>query len=190
MTERDSKPGPHPFPSPAGRGAFNPFSLREKGGDEGKTTACFKHLLRKAGSADLNTIANLEASCFGTADGVFSLRQLRGLLHNPNAYWLLSLDGKAMACWLKSGNGRARWARLYSLAVHPALRGQGFGKRLIEAGYIWMRAEGLTACRAEVKADNRAARRLYAGCGFRESGLLRDYYAPGVDGVRLVRTIT
>jgi len=143
--------------------------------------------LRKAGPADLDRIAALEAACFGATDGVFPHRQLRNLLNNPNACWLVSLDGKAMACWLNVGNGRARWARLYSLAVHPALRGQGWGKRLIEAGFEWMRTQGLTTCRAEVKADNRAARILYAACGFQESGLLRDYYAPGVDGVRLFR---
>ena len=145
--------------------------------------------LRKAGPSDLDRIAALEAACFGSADGVFSARQLRNLLNNPHAYWLLSLDGQAMGCWLKVGNGRARWARLYSLAVHPALRGQGWGKRLIEAGISWMRREGLATCRAEVKADNHAARRLYAGCGFQEAGLLRDYYAPGVDGVRLSHAI-
>lgn len=144
--------------------------------------------LRKAGPADLELIAVLEAACFGAADGIFSPRQLRSLLNNPNAHWCLSLDGKAMACWLKVGNGRTRWARLYSLAVHPARRGQGWGKRLIEAGNDWMRAQGLTTCRAEVKAVNLAARKLYASCGFQEHGLLRDYYAPGVDGVRLVRT--
>jgi [ribosomal protein S18]-alanine N-acetyltransferase len=145
--------------------------------------------LRKAGPADLDRIADLEAACFGAVDGVFSPRQLRDLLKNPNAYWLLNLDGQAMGCWLKVSNGRARWARLYSLAVHPALRGQGWGKRLIEAGIEWMRQEQLGTCRAEVKADNQAARRLYAGCGFQEGGLLRGYYAPGVDGVRLTLTI-
>ena len=145
--------------------------------------------LRQAGPADLNAIANLEAACFGATDGAFSPRQLHALLKNPNSYWLLSLDGRAMACWLKVSNGRAQWARLYSLAVHPALRGQGWGKHLIEAGCAWMRTQGLTTCRAEVKADNHAARKLYADCGFQESGVLRDYYAPGVDGVRLSRTI-
>ena len=145
--------------------------------------------LRKAGLADLNTIANLEAACFGVEDGVFSPRQLRNLLSSPNTHWLLSLDGKAMGCWLNVSNGHARWARLYSLAVHPALRGQGWGKRLIENGFVWMRAEGLSDCRAEVKADNHAARKLYADCGFQEAGLLHDYYAPGVNGVRLTRTL-
>ncbi len=35
MIDCDLNPGPHPLPSPAGRGVINPFSLREKGGDEG-----------------------------------------------------------------------------------------------------------------------------------------------------------
>ncbi len=145
--------------------------------------------LRSAGPADFDRIAALEAACFGPLDGVFTPRQLRNLLSNPNAKWLLGMDGKAVGCWLKVRNGRAQWARLYSLAVHPALRGQGWGKRLIDAGFSWMRTENLAACRAEVKADNLAARKLYAGCGFQETGVLRDYYAPGVDGVRLARTI-
>ncbi|MCL5801067.1 MAG: hypothetical protein M1283_00755, partial [Gammaproteobacteria bacterium] len=70
--------------------------------------------LRHAGPADLEAIAALEAACFGARDGAFTRRQLRALLANPNAFWLLSLDGRAMACWLKVSNGRARWARLYS----------------------------------------------------------------------------
>ena len=141
--------------------------------------------LRQAGPADLDTIESLERACFGNTDGAFSRRQLRALLNNPNAFWLLSPDGQAMACWLKVSNGRARWARLYSLAVHPHCRGQGWGKRLLKAGVQWMGHEGLTGCRAEVKADNQVARKLYTRYGFHECGLLRDYYAPGVDGVRL-----
>ena len=146
--------------------------------------------LRRAGPADLDAIAALEAACFGAQEGAFSRRQLRTLLKNPNAWWFLSLDGRAMACWLKVSNGRTRWARLYSLAVHPALRGQGWGRQLLDAGVKWIRKERLTTCRAEVRADNHSARKLYAGYGFLELGLLRDYYAPGIDGVRLVLTIT
>lgn len=145
--------------------------------------------LRRAGPADLDAIAALEAACFGTNDGAFTRHQLRALLKNPNAFWLLSLDGRAMACWLRVSNGRARWARLYSLAVHPALRGQGWGKRLLEAGFTWMRQEDLSTCRAEVMAGNHVALRLYRTFGFRESTPLPDYYAPGVDGVRLATTL-
>jgi ribosomal protein S18 acetylase RimI-like enzyme len=137
--------------------------------------------------ADYDRIASLEHRCFGEADGVFNPRQLRALLNNPNAYWLIEPEGRAMACWLVAGNGQARWVRLYSLAVDPGERGQGWADRLLDAGEAWMRKQGHDTCRAEVKADNRPARKLYAKHGYVEAGSLPDYYAPGIDGVRLVK---
>jgi [ribosomal protein S18]-alanine N-acetyltransferase len=145
--------------------------------------------LRRAGSADFASIAALERRCFGQADGIFSPRQLRALLANPNAYWLVGASGCAMACWLTARNGHARWARLYSLAVDPVLRGQGWGGRLLAAGEAWMRQQGLTTCRAEVKVENHHARRLYASHGYHEAGILPDYYGAGLDGVRLVKQL-
>ena len=144
-----------------------------------------KSEFRRAHSADHATIAALERACFGARDGAFNPRQLRALLANPKAHWLIRNDGLAVACWLACNNGRARWARLYSLAVHPHLRGQGVGARLLKAGFVWMRGQRLTVCRAEVKADNVAARRLYAQAGFSEVATLKDYYARGGQGVRL-----
>lgn len=147
-------------------------------------------VFRRAGSGDLALIATLEAACFGAGDGAFSRRQLRALLANPRAYWLITPDAGAVGCWLEADNGRARWARLYSLAVHPDKRGRGLAGQLVEAGFEWMRTQKLNICRAEVKADNRAARSLYARFGFRELDILPDYYAPGQDGLRLVRCLT
>lgn len=145
--------------------------------------------LRRAGPRDLARIVALEQACFAAGDGAFSRRQLQRLLHNPNAYWLLTEDGQAMGCWLTVSNGHTRWARLYSLAVHPQLRGRGWAQRLIKAGFRWMRQNGLTVCRAEVKCENHAARHLYAQAGFQEVALLPHYYGPGLDGVRLVKVL-
>ncbi|MHB8454565.1 MAG: GNAT family N-acetyltransferase [Acidiferrobacterales bacterium] len=142
--------------------------------------------IRRAGLSDLERIAQLEQACFGDSDGVFSRRQLARLLRNPNACWMIGTNGQAVSCWLAVSNGHARWARLYSLAVHPDLRGQGWGKRLMHAGLAWMQVNGLRVCRAEVKIDNHAARRLYANLGFEEAGRLPDYYGPRQDGLRLV----
>ncbi len=142
--------------------------------------------IRRADLSDLERIAQLEKACFGDSDGVFSRRQLARLLRNPNAYWIVGAKGHAVSCWLAVSNGHARWARLYSLAVHPDLRGQGWGKRLVHAGLAWMRVNGLRICRAEVKVDNHAARRLYASLGFEEAGKLPDYYGPRKDGLRLI----
>ena len=145
--------------------------------------------LRRATRADLDAISALERRCFGAADGVFNGRQLRALLSNSNAYWLIKTEGHAMACWFTASNGRARWARLYSLAVDPRLRGQGWGGKLLAAGEDWMQQQKLVICRAEVKADNHGARRLYVAHGYREAGTLPDYYGKGLDGMRLVKRL-
>lgn len=145
--------------------------------------------LRRAGPADFPAIAALEAACFSPEDGGFSPRQLRALLANPNAYWLLSGDGRAVACWLKARNRHRAWARLYSLAVHPHARGQGWAGRLLDAGFAWMMREGLSTCRAEVKADNKTARNLYARYGFEEIAILPGYYGTACDGIRLAKRL-
>ena len=146
--------------------------------------------LRIATPTDFQCILTLERAAFGATDGQFSTRQLRDLLHNPRAHWLLGADGDAMVCWLKVSNGRKRWARLYSLAVHPRLRGQGWGERLIKAGFGWMIKNRLNICRAEVHQNNLAARRLYARLGFDEIAVLHDYYGPRQHGLRLLKILT
>jgi hypothetical protein len=45
MIIRQRKPGPHPSPSPGGGGEIKPFSLREKGWDEGRR--CLATVLRE-----------------------------------------------------------------------------------------------------------------------------------------------
>src|SRR5690349_9677402 len=126
------------------------------------------HRLRRATIDDLERIAAVEQASFTAGEGRFSRRQLRKLLRNPRALWLVGVNADAVACWLEVSNGRSRWARLYSLAVDPTLRGQGWAQRLLQAGFDWMRKNRLTVCRAEVKENNHAARRLYARAGFQE----------------------
>ena len=145
--------------------------------------------LRQATRGDFDRLLALEQVSFDAGHGRFSPRQLRALLRNPNAFWLIGVEADATACWLKAGNGRSRWARLYSLAVHPRLRGQGWAKRLILAGFAWMARNGLDVCRAEVQHDNSAARRLYASLGFQEIGLAPDYYGPKQHALRLIKRL-
>ena len=145
--------------------------------------------LREATPEDFERILALEKISFSTEDGRFSRRQLHDLLYNPRAFWLLGADGGAVACWLKAGNRHKHWARLYSLAVHPDLRGEGWAERLIRAGFVWMKRNRLNVCRAEVREDNHAARRLYARLGFEEIAVLKNYYGQKRDGVRLIKKL-
>jgi len=153
-------------------------------------TNCSCADFRRAGPADLECILRLESACFTESDGRFNRRQLRMLLRNANAYWLMAPDGQAMACWLKVSNGRKLWARLYSLAVHPEARGKGVARRLLAAGHDWMRKEEILTCRAEVSKNNHTALALYMRDGFQTAGVSLDYYAPGVDAIHLIRRLS
>jgi ribosomal protein S18 acetylase RimI-like enzyme len=74
-------------------------------------------------------------------------------------------------------------ARIYSLAVDPALRGQGVGGQLIRALPTHLPAQYHTLT-LEVRAENSAARSLYDRLGFVVERMLPNYYPDGADGVR------
>ncbi len=81
---------------------------------------------------------------------------------------------------------RACSLRIYSLAVLPAYRGSGVGRRLV--GKVLAEARRLPNVRyVSLEADRRDRRlvRWYEGMGFVAEWRLPDYYAPGRDGVRM-----
>jgi ribosomal protein S18 acetylase RimI-like enzyme len=58
------------------------------------------------------------------------------------------------------------------LSVAGPLRGQGVGRRLLEAAFALARANGLGAVRLEVVDTNPHARRLYERLGFQPAGTI------------------
>lgn len=72
-------------------------------------------------------------------------------------------------------------AHLLNICIHPQRQGQGIGRRLLHRMLRIARERQADTMFLEVRASNRAARRLYESEGFGEIGLRRDYY-PGVEG--------
>jgi ribosomal protein S18 acetylase RimI-like enzyme len=60
-----------------------------------------------------------------------------------------------------------RRAYITLVLVHPDDRGSGLGRTLVECVLNLARQRGFGSCRLEVGKDNRPARHLYAGLGFR-----------------------
>ncbi len=80
------------------------------------------------------------------------------------------------------GRAVAGEAEILTLAVDPAFRRHGIGKRLVKGFLEQAENRGATAAFLEVSAQNQAAISLYLRAGFAQAGLRRDYYtAP--DGV-------
>jgi ribosomal-protein-alanine N-acetyltransferase len=63
-----------------------------------------------------------------------------------------------------------------TVAVSPAAQGQGLGRRLVAELLTLAEARGATRVMLEVRADNVAAQRVYAACGFERIAVRRGYY--------------
>jgi ribosomal protein S18 acetylase RimI-like enzyme len=93
--------------------------------------------------------------------------------------------------WLMPEVAFARWAcvsaageaELLRIAVDPAHRGQGQGRRLLEACQREMAEAGMVNLFLEVRAANAAAIQLYRSCGWRRCGLRPGYYPDGEDAL-------
>ncbi|MDA8361818.1 MAG: N-acetyltransferase [Gammaproteobacteria bacterium] len=146
-------------------------------------------MIRRAHAGDLESLMALERRCFAPHEGLFQRRQIKHLLTSAKAAWFVYGEYWGACCMLISANGRARWGRLYSLAVDPAHRQHGIGRALVLAGLQWLTVQHIDQCRAEVKAGNESARRLYESLGFAQTAELPHYYGIGGHGLRLTKAL-
>ncbi len=84
-----------------------------------------------------------------------------------------------VCCWVVRDE-----MHLLNLAVHPDSRRQGIGEELLRYALARSRREGAAVATLEVRASNRAARRLYERAGFGVIAFRPRYYTnPGEDAV-------
>ena len=74
-------------------------------------------------------------------------------------------------------------AELLNIVIAAPQQGRGLGRRLLTGLMQDLKQQGCQRLFLEVRASNTPARALYQRCGFRESGLRKNYY-PGLDGQR------
>lgn len=102
----------------------------------------------------------------------------------PEAAQWAPVDYLAHQAWVaESGGGLAGFlvlrptaggeAEILNIAVDPASRRQGIAARLLASAAL----DRFDEVYLEVRESNSAARRLYAGFGFTESGIRPNYYA-------------
>jgi ribosomal-protein-alanine N-acetyltransferase len=133
------------------------------------------------GALDLDRAARLHAEAFAPlGERPWTRLDVAGLLAAPGCSgFLLCRDGEDAGVALC--RVAADEAELLTVAVRPALRRQGGGRRLLEAVMQKVREAGATSLFLEVGVDNPAAQALYEGLGFRPVGRRRAYYPRGAD---------
>lgn len=136
----------------------------------------------------------LECACFAPAD-CFPRRSWARLVGPAQAAGtaltlLAREDGLVRAAGSLLFRRGTRVARLYSVAVDPAWRGRGWGRRIIAALARRARGRDCSILSLEVRTGNAPARRLYEELGFHPAGSLPRYYADGADGMRYRLALT
>ena len=143
--------------------------------------------IRPATEADIPALVALEQG-FPPEDR-FPVRTWRRLFCG-NALTQVAVSGGEItgaAVWLFRAGTKV--ARLYSLTVSPALRGQGIAAALIAAGQEEALTRQCDRLRLEVRQSNAAAIRLYERHGFRVMAQIPSYYPDGETAVRMGKSI-
>jgi len=139
--------------------------------------------IRIATPDDIPAIEEIEKSCF-PADRRTSPRALRHSFKSPIQSVWVAVSGQdaagAMVLW-----HYPRSLRIFSVAVLPAYRGGGTGRRMMEEAFALAKKAGCTAVTLEADKSNRVLTGWYEKFGFEIKQTLRDYYSPGRHAVRM-----
>jgi len=145
-------------------------------------------MIREARSSDLDALVDIENRSFKSDR--LSPRNLGRLLRKGNATVLVDEeDGGIRGYSLVLFRSGTSLCRLYSLAVDPDLRGLGVGIKLLEAAEADALENECVIMRLEVRADNLAAISLYRKHGYRQFGVIPDYYQDHSEALRLERNL-
>jgi ribosomal-protein-alanine N-acetyltransferase len=130
--------------------------------------------LRRARGGDAEALARLHAQSFRVG---WDAAEFERLLANRLSRCLVATDGPSGApLGFILLSGVAPETEILSVAVASARRGEGIARRLVEAAFGALAAEGFTTVFLEVEEGNASALHLYARTGFREIGRRKGYY--------------
>lgn len=138
--------------------------------------------IRPAGPADLGSILGIEAEAFEPSRRSTPRALRRSLGSGFQRVRVLLVDG-SVAGFVILWPYRHTW-RVYNLAADPRQRNRGVGSALLAGACAEARGAGARRVVLESRRDP-ALLRFYDRHGFRVTGELPDYYAPGEGAVRM-----
>ncbi|HKX65680.1 MAG TPA: ribosomal protein S18-alanine N-acetyltransferase [Intrasporangium sp.] len=141
--------------------------------------------LRELEWSDLETLAALEVTLF--RDDAWSARTWWAeLAQRPRRDYVVAVDdGQIVGYGGIDVSGDV--ADLMTIATVPEAQGHGLGRRLLDELVRRAERSGAAALLLEVRADNEAAKRLYASSGFEVISVRRRYYQPGAIDALVMR---
>ena len=138
---------------------------------------------RRASVADLEALVHLETSAFAAP---WTVEQIAQFWSVPGGRGWLAEDAEGRAVGFALFREVHGETELLRVATLPAWRRRSVARRLLAWALAEFDRSGVD-CFLEVRADNPAAQKLYAGLGFELSGRRRKYYRDGCDAALYAR---
>ncbi|MDW7726532.1 MAG: N-acetyltransferase [Candidatus Methanoperedens sp.] len=136
---------------------------------------------------DIPSLVAIENQSFSRGDYPIGKRQFKFLIENRRVkIFIATINGEAAGyvCLLM----RNKTAVVYSIAVSEKHRGNGLGRKLLEAAERQACKEMALIIRLEVSCTNRAVN-LYKKHGYSKTGIIKDYYGAGADAFSMFKQV-
>lgn len=114
--------------------------------------------------------------------------RMLGLICDPDAIAVVARHGKQRVGFGVMTFGEQR-AHLSLLAVYPTYQRRGIGQRVVEWLLESCKVAGILSVDVELRADNRAAYRLYRKLAFEETSRIAGYYSGRETAIRMLRVL-
>lgn len=142
--------------------------------------------LREMGAGHLDAVVAIERE--GFADP-WQKRDFVNALNRRNGYSLVYLNGRRVVAYA-IGFLVANEYHLADLAVHPAFRRRGLGRRFLEAVLKGLPDRNADVVTLEVRVSNLSAIGLYRKLGFRTVAIRHGYYtSPAEDALVMLKAL-
>ena len=143
-------------------------------------------VIRPMLARDVGPVLTLEAD----SPSAWDLKQLEDELAQPNGFQLVLLaEGSEKIMAYVCGRLMADEAEIIKLGVIRSYRRQGIGSRLLDAAFNYCSEKGVKNCFLELRARNKAARKLYEKKGFFAVGRRKNYYGTPLDDAVVMQRI-
>ena len=149
--------------------------------------------LRPAQAGDARTIARMSRDLVEQGLGwTWNPQRVEAALRHPETLTVVACDrvrnAERIVAFAIMQFGEEH-AHLSLLAVQPAHRRLGLGRRLLEWLTESAYAAGITAIHLELRAANQGARRFYRSMGFNETAYIPGYYRGREMALRMLKEL-
>jgi len=143
--------------------------------------------IRAFAPEDFDALWQIDAQCYAP-EIAYSRRTFRAFLRLPGAECLVAEENGALVGFiLTDRDGPA--GHVITLDVAPEARRRKIGTALLEAAHASLARHGVREVELETSTTNEAAVAFWKKHGYRECGVLPNYYQNGEDAYWMVRRI-